>query len=166
MHIYVSDIGALDDLLVRIHVSRQRPSYRRRLLEGIDALDGIGGLRVLRAIARQLQLRDRVSVGDIAVDMGIGQSSASRAVDDVCRRGLASKTTCSDDLRKARLTLSDAGRAVLATADANRQRLLSQATEGWSPDETVKLTELLRSEERRVGKERRGRGERHDGQEK
>src|SRR5690625_5504316 len=89
MHIYVSDIGALDDLLVRIHVSRQRPSYRRRLLEGIDALDGIGGLRVLRAIARQLQLRDRVSVGDIAVDMGIGQSSASRAVDDVCRRGLA-----------------------------------------------------------------------------
>src|SRR5699024_10168613 len=116
MHIYVSDIGALDDLLVRIHVSRQRPSYRRRLLEGIDALDGIGGLRVLRAIARQLQLRDRVSVGDIAVDMGIGQSSASRAVDDVCRRGLASKTTSSDDLSKARPPSRDFCRCALAAA--------------------------------------------------
>lgn len=137
------ELDDLDDLLVRIHRSRQRPAYRRQVLQGITALDGIGGLRVLRAIERGMHAGDQVTVGDVATEMGIGHSTASRSVDDVCQRGLARKTACTDDLRKARLVLTDHGRTVLEQANGNRQQLLAQATHSWSGDDVETLTGLL-----------------------
>lgn len=134
---------ALDDLLVQINAARQWPAYRRRLLEGISVLDGIGGLRVLRALERHAKPHEHATVRDVATVMGIGRSAASRAVDEVCRRGLVDKNLRTDDLRMTRLSLTECGRRVLEQADENRQRLLAVATAGWSPAEVTELTTLL-----------------------
>lgn len=143
IHINVSVPYSLDDLLIRIHTVRQRPAYRRRLLEGITVLDGIGGLRVLRAIERHAGLHENTTIRDVAMGMDVGHSAASRAVDDVSQRGLVSKTPCTDDMRKTRLALSEDGHAVLKQANANRQHLLAAATANWTPEEIATLTGLL-----------------------
>ncbi len=55
MHIYVphSRYDHLDELLTRLHVARQRPSWRRRLLDGGNPVANVSTLRVLRAVEQR-----------------------------------------------------------------------------------------------------------------
>ena len=78
MHICVphSRYDHLDELLTRLHVARQRPSWRRRLLEG-DPVANVSTLRVLRAVENS---GDGASVSDVAEYMAVEHSTASRTV--------------------------------------------------------------------------------------
>jgi len=139
----VADLSSLDELVVRLVQQRRSPAYRRELLRGMPEGVGIAGLRVLRTIERSLAAGVSPTVKDVAVDHGIEQSTASRAVHAVVAAGLATKSTCGDDLRKARLDLTDAGRDVLEHATRNRQALLQRVTADWSTADVAQLVALL-----------------------
>lgn len=145
LYIYIvhDDLARLDELVVRLARRQRSPRYRRELLRGLPESVGIGGLRVLRSIERAVGHGMAPTVKDIAVDQGIEQSTASRAVNAVVTAGLVARSTCEDDQRKSRLDLTDAGRDVLAHATHNRREMLLAVTSSWQADDLERLIELL-----------------------
>jgi DNA-binding MarR family transcriptional regulator len=135
-------LADLDELVVRLSRRQRSVGYRRELLRGLPEGLGIGGLRVLRSIERRLG-GEAPTVKDVAADHGIEQSTASRAVGAVVAAGLADRSTCDDDQRKSRLSLTPAGHDVLALATRNRQAMLEAVTAEWSDDDLAQLTTRL-----------------------
>jgi len=135
-------LSALDDELVRIRSAMRRPAYRRRFLEGVAVDGGITTVRVLRSVER-LGASQSVSIRDVAEWLGIEHSTASRAVDTAVRAGLLNRLACVDDRRKAVLTLTQSGVAILEKASQQRQDFLSLVTEGWETSEIERLLLLL-----------------------
>lgn len=133
----------LDDLVLRVRHVQRRPGYRRRLLEGVPHITGFAALRVLRAIERAVAGGAPPSIREVSEDLGIEHSTASRAVNDVVAHGLVVKTACADDQRRARLDLTDRGRAELAQATANRRAILADVLDGWSDADVARLAGLL-----------------------
>ena len=122
MHIYVphSRYDHLDELLTRLHVARQRPSWRRRLLDGGDPVANVSTLRVLRAVENS---GGGASISDVAEYMAVEHSTASRTVASVVAAGMLTKASATDDQRRCVLVLTDVGRKALATVtDRRRER--------------------------------------------
>lgn len=119
------------------------PGYRGRMLEGVHQVPGIGSLRVLRSIeSHERQGRD-ASIRDVALDLEIEQSTASRAVNTLVDLGLVTRAVASDDQRRTVLSLSEEGRDAAGRATANRVGLLAETTEGWSATDLRTLGLLL-----------------------
>jgi DNA-binding MarR family transcriptional regulator len=132
----------LDDLLTRIHVARQRPSWRRRLLGGAGAVTNVSTLRVLRAV-EQHQQTEGASIRDVADYMGIEHSTASRTVAAVVAAGLLTKTSAADDQRRSVLVLTDAAREALAAVTDRRRELVAKTISDWPDRDVDSLVELL-----------------------
>jgi len=141
MHIYVplSRYDHLDELLTRLHVARQRPSWRRRLLEG-DPVANVSTLRVLRAVE---QSGEGASVSDVAEYMAVEHSTASRTVGGVVAAGLLTKAYAPDDQRRCVLVLTDVGRKALATVTDRRRELVAETIADWPEADVDTLVALL-----------------------
>ena len=101
LYIYIvprSRYDDLDELLTRIHIARQRPGWRRRLLEESNQVTSVTTLRVLRAVEQCQQVRGGASVRDVAEYMAVEQSTASRTVASVVASGLLTKTSATGAL--------------------------------------------------------------------
>ena len=61
----------LDELLTRIHLARQRPNWRRRLLDGASPVTTVSTLRVLRAVEQCEPVDDGASIRDVAEYMAV-----------------------------------------------------------------------------------------------
>ena len=135
MHIYVpqSRYDQLDELLTRLHVARQRPSWRRRLLDGADPVTNVSTLRVLRAVEQCQRSGGGASISDVAEYMAVEHSTASRTVAAVVAAGLLTKTFATDDQRRCVLVLTDVGRKALATVTDRRRDLVAETIADW-PD--------------------------------
>jgi DNA-binding MarR family transcriptional regulator len=59
------------------------------------------------------------------------------------RSGLLNKSTCTDDLRRVRLTLTPEGTKLLARASTRRREVLAGLTEQWGAEDVDRLVELL-----------------------
>lgn len=136
-------MSRVDDLLLRVRRAQMRPAYRRRVLDGVPHVSGVGELRLLRAIERLAAPGARPSVGDIAVDLAVEHSTASRAVHEADRRGLVSKSPCQDDQRRSLVALTDEGHAALERATANRRRIIADVVAGWPGHDVARLIALL-----------------------
>lgn len=132
----------LDELLANVRVALQRPTYRLKLLSGLDVPGGISTLRLLRAV-EFLSLEAAPSIGDVATRLAVEHSTASRSVDGAVRSGLLSKRACTQDLRRTRLDLTSQGRTLLKKASARRRELLGDVTQGWDADDIDHLVDLL-----------------------
>ena len=141
MHIYVplSRYDQLDELLTRLHVARQRPSWRRRLLEG-DSVTNVSTLRVLRAVE---QCGGGASISDVAEYMAVEHSTASRTVGGVVAEGLLTKAYATDDQRRCVLVLTDVGRKALATVTDRRRELVAETIADWPETDVDTLVALL-----------------------
>jgi DNA-binding MarR family transcriptional regulator len=141
MHIYVplSRYDHLDELLTRLHIARQRPSWRRRLLRG-DPVSNVSTLRVLRAVE---QSGDGASVSDVAEYMAVEHSTASRTVGAVVAAGLLTKAYATDDQRRCVLVLTDVGRKALATVTDRRRELVAETIADWPDADIDTLVVLL-----------------------
>ena len=104
----------LDELLTRIHVARQRPSWRRRLLDEAGPVTNASTLRVLRAVEHCQQVGGGASIRDVAEYMAVEHSTASRTVAATVAAGLLTKTSATDDQRRCELVLSEVGHEALA----------------------------------------------------
>src|SRR5688500_8880021 len=113
----------LDELLTRIHVARQRPAWRRRLLEGAGPVTNVSTLRVLRAVEHCERRGDGASIRDVANYMAVEHSTASRTVAAVVAAGLLTKTSAASDQRRSVLVLTDLGVKALATVTGRRREM-------------------------------------------
>jgi DNA-binding MarR family transcriptional regulator len=145
MHIYVpqSRYDHLDELLTRLHVARQRPSWRRRLLDGGDPVASVSTLRVLRAVEHSQQSGEGASVSDVAEYTAVEHSTASRTVASVVAAGLLTKANATDDQRRCVLVLTDVGRKALATVTDRRRELVAETISDWRDDDVDTLVTLL-----------------------
>ena len=132
----------LDDLLTRIHVVRQRPSWRRRLLDGVGPMANVSTLRVLRAVEQRPPDRG-ASIGDVADYRAVEHSTASRTVASAVAAGLLTKTTAAQDQRRCALVLTEAGRAALADVTDRRRSLVAETIRDWPDADVDTLVRLL-----------------------
>ncbi len=144
MHICVphSRYDHLDELLTRLHVARQRPSWRRRLLDG-NTVANVSTLRVLRAVEHAQQTGDGASISDVAEYMAVEHSTASRTVGAVVAAGLLTKAYATDDQRRCVLVLTDVGRKALATVTDRRRELVAETIADWPDADVDTLVALL-----------------------
>lgn len=139
----LSRYGQLDELLTRIHLARQRPAWRRRLLDKGGPVTNVSTLRVLRAVEECERAGNGASVGDVAEFMAVEHSTASRTVAAVVATGLLTKTSSPDDQRRCELVLTDVGRRALAAVTDRRRDLVADAIADWPDAEVDILVTLL-----------------------
>jgi DNA-binding MarR family transcriptional regulator len=133
----------LDELLTRIHVARQRPNWRRRLLDESTPVTNVSTLRALRAVEQCQRLGAGASVRDVADYMAVEHSTASRTVAAVVAAGLLTKTSAADDQRRCVLVLTDVGRKALATVTDRRRELVAETIADWADTDVDQLVTLL-----------------------
>lgn len=138
-----SPLAALDEAIFGFRLATQRPAYRDRLLAGSDFEGGIASLRLLRAVERLTDDGRGPSIRQVAVELGVEHSTASRTADAMVRAGRVSKSRCSDDQRQARLELTESGHSTLAAASTRRQEVLATLVEDWAPEDLDTLAVLL-----------------------
>lgn len=133
----------LEDLLTRIAVARQRPSWRRRVLDQAGPVTNASALRVLRAVEQSELHGGGASIRDVADFLAVEHSTASRSVGAVVAAGLVTKTFATDDQRRCALVLTDAGRQALATVTARRRDLVAEMIADWPAENVDTLVGLL-----------------------
>jgi DNA-binding MarR family transcriptional regulator len=145
MHICVpqSRYDHLDELLTRIHVARQRPGWRHRLLDGAIPVASVSTLRVLRAVEQSQKTGAGASIRDVAEYTAVEHSTASRTVAAVVAAGLLTKTSAADDQRRCVLVLTDVGRKALETVTDRRRELVAESIADWPDTDVDALVTLL-----------------------
>jgi DNA-binding MarR family transcriptional regulator len=138
-----SPFDHLDDLLTRIHVARQRPSWRRRLLDGAGPVTNVSTLRTLRAVEHHQRNGGGASIGDVADYLAVEHSTASRTVSAVVAAGLLTKSPADDDQRRSVLVLTDIGVKALATVTERRRDLVAETVADWDVADIDQLVTLL-----------------------
>jgi DNA-binding MarR family transcriptional regulator len=138
------DLDVVDDVVQQLVRQVRGSSYRGRVLAGVDSITGINTLRVLRSIESRLALAEEPAILDVARDLDIEQSSASRAVTVAVDAGLVERVPSTADQRRARLDLTPRGRDALSAATANRKSLLREITRDWSDDDLGAFGRLAR----------------------
>ncbi|MGD9619244.1 MAG: MarR family winged helix-turn-helix transcriptional regulator [Mycolicibacterium sp.] len=139
----VSRYSQLDELLTRIHLARQRPSWRRRLLAGADPVMSVSTLRVLRAVVECQRAGDGASIRDVAEFLAVDHSTASRAVATVVAADMLKKTSSPEDQRRCVLVLTDVGKKALAVVTERRQDLIAEIIADWPDADVETLVALL-----------------------
>lgn len=132
----------LDDLLTRIHVARQRPQWRHRVLGTDSLVSTVSTLRALRAV-EHCQDAGGASIRDVADFLAVEHSTASRIVAAVVAAGLLSKSSAADDQRRCALTLTDVGRKELAAVTDRRRDLVADTVADWPDTDVDTLVALL-----------------------
>jgi DNA-binding MarR family transcriptional regulator len=141
-------LASLDAALLDVRRLGRRPGYRSRLLAAVgDAID-ISTVRVLRAVERGHgsgggDADGGICVGDVAARLEVDPSTASRLVDQQVTTGYLQRQRCATDRRRSTLTLTDAGRTVLAEVTGARLDLLAEVTADWSEHEVATLATAL-----------------------
>ena len=85
-----------------------------------------------------------VSVADVAHQLGIDRSGASRFVADAVEHGYLSRDAAPADARRAVLSITPAGRELLDGAHAWQERVFAELTAGWPPSDAAAFAGHLR----------------------
>lgn len=130
----------LDHALLEVRRLVNRPGYRRRLLGPLGRRIELSTVRVLHAVD---QAPTPPSIGDVATTLAIDPSTASRLVEQRVNEGLLVRSPDPHDRRRAVLTLTASGRALLEELATSRRHMLAEVTAGWSTTERADLETLL-----------------------
>jgi DNA-binding MarR family transcriptional regulator len=133
----------LDELLVRVHTVRQRPGWRRRLIDDTGTVPSLSTLRVLRAVEQKEKTGQGASIGEVAEYMAVEHSTASRSVGNVVAAGLLTKTLSPDDQRRCVLVLTDTGRKALSEVTERRRQMVAETVAEWPATDVDTLVDLL-----------------------
>lgn len=94
-------------------------------------------------LLRRLRKAGELSVGELAEQLGISQSSATIACQRLERQGLLTRRRSGDDERVVLVALTDHGVERLEAWAARRREALSQVVAHLEPDEQADLERLL-----------------------
>lgn len=107
------------------------------------SLGGAARFRLLDALVAAAARGERMGISEIADAIHVDQPRASRLVNDAVERGLITRRTDERDARRSVVELSDAGRALLETSRATRRSAVTEALDGFTPDEIATFSALL-----------------------
>jgi DNA-binding MarR family transcriptional regulator len=134
-------LTSLDDALFDIQRIVRRPGYRARLLAALRIRVELSTVRVLRAVER---FGDQAPcIGDIADQLLIDPSTASRFVEHQVDARYLERRRDPSDGRRSQLLLTDSGRALLDEVTDARRQILAEVTADWAPSDLDRLSELL-----------------------
>ena len=106
-----------------------------------DRMSGVARIRLLGALLAAGETR--MGISEIATEIGVDQPRASRLVNEAAERGLVSRGVDPTDARRSVVTLTDAGRAAIATARESSRTAVSTALADFTPDEAAQFAVLL-----------------------
>lgn len=132
---------AIDAALMRLRrlwtTPRRHTDLQRDVGEGVP----MSHVLVVDAVARSGD--DEVTVGTVAEQLSINESTASRLVDATVRAGLVHRGRSSQDSRRAVLTLTDGGRQLYHRSVEFRLGYLGHLLGDWPPDDRATFARLL-----------------------
>lgn len=131
----------LDRGLMRLRRLWLQEGRKRRLIDEVGSPIAMSVLRTIFAI--DALNSDHTSVSDVAAELEVDASTASRLVESAVSNGFAERSPSSVDRRKSVLKLTSEGRHMLLKARAGRTKLLAEVTAKWSEDEIVLIAMLL-----------------------
>ena len=133
----ITDPSMIDEIVVH---------YRRvgRALRAADPADWASGLtmpqlRVLFLLGRS----EPMPVGSVAEAMRISQPSATETVDRLVRAGLVTRTTCQNDRRVVRTSLTPEGRDIVDRPWEARRAVLADALARGTPEQQDEIARGL-----------------------
>ena len=86
---------------------------------------------------------DAATVGGVAHQLGVDRSVASRLVADAVAAGLVERSTSSRDARRAAVSLTTEGAALLAHAEAWQEEAFARLTADWEDADRARLAGYL-----------------------
>jgi DNA-binding MarR family transcriptional regulator len=121
---------------------------RRWILQASEDLTGeqrrVQDILVLDAVAAAGRHGAEVAVADVAHQLGIDRSGASRFVTAAVENGYLERRPSEADARRAVLTLTPAGRELLAASHAWQEKAFARLTAGWDPEDAGRFAGYLR----------------------
>lgn len=133
-----ADVSAVWEELSRLsRIARQHTGPLARAL-GLE-IEG-GALAILGVLAKLGPRR----LGEVASDLGLSHSVASRHVASLEALGYVTRHSDANDRRAQVIALTDKGRAHLAQIREGHRRFLDDALADWNDDDIATLARLLR----------------------
>lgn len=140
-------IGQIDLAIFRLRRIWQKPSLNRQLraAQGDDsARIHLSNIFVVHAIARVAAECDtEITIGAVADRLDVDPSTASRLVAGAIDAGMVTRRSSAVDARRAQLTLTDEGRAVLGHAAKVRRDYIGGLMTDWTPEDRDTFARLL-----------------------
>jgi DNA-binding MarR family transcriptional regulator len=131
--------GELVDAL--LSASRVMVAVAARSLAGLDADVTLAQFRTLIVLAARGPQR----VVDVSAELGVNPSTGTRMCDRLVRKGLIRRARTSGDRRVIRLTLTPAGRDLVAEVTRQRREELSRLVAAVPADSHATLVAGLRA---------------------
>lgn len=138
-------LPTIDAALMRLRrlwvTPRRRADLERDVGEGVP----MSQVLVVDAVARahDADPTAEVTVGTVAEQLSVSESTASRLVDGTVRAGLAERHRSAADARRAVLSLTGAGDAVVERALRYRLAHLDRILDGWPAADRHDFARLL-----------------------
>ena len=98
--------------------------------DGTGDVARVGHVLVLEAIDAALA-SGSAAIGDVAVELGLDRSNASRMLAGAVATGLVTKAVSPDDARRTELAMTSAGRSLLAAARTWQEEAFARLVAGW-----------------------------------
>jgi DNA-binding MarR family transcriptional regulator len=108
-------------------------------LAEVDAVVTVPQLRVLM----MAHTRSPLNVAAVAAGMAVSPSNASRVCDRLIKAGLLDRRESTSDRRHVRLTLTEAGRALVEKVTGHRRAAIERALRNMSAPQRQPLVEAL-----------------------
>lgn len=102
----------------------------------------VGHVLVLEAIDAALATGTG-AIGEVARQLGLDRSNASRMLAEAVAAGLVTKTVAPGDARRTELGITATGRELLAAARAWQDRAFAGLVAGWPPADARRLADYL-----------------------
>ncbi len=122
--------------------SRRGPLRAAEEISGEDLR--VHDIVVLDAVDTAAQHTPEVSVTDVAHQLGLDHSGASRFVAATVERGYLARRPSTVDSRRAALTVTDAGQDLLTASHAWQDDIYARLTATWEPDDAARFSGYLR----------------------
>jgi DNA-binding MarR family transcriptional regulator len=98
--------------------------------DGTGNVTHVGHVLVLEAIDAA-SARGSAAIGDVAVELGLDRSNASRLLAEAVSAGLVTKSTAPDDARRTELGTTAEGRTLLVAARSWQEEAFMHLVAGW-----------------------------------
>lgn len=101
-------------------------------------------IAVLDAVATAARDNAEVAVADVAHQLGLDHSGASRFVSAAVERGYLHRAASAQDSRRAVLTVTRSGRRLLDASHLWQDDVYARLVAGWDPADAARLAQYLR----------------------
>jgi DNA-binding MarR family transcriptional regulator len=130
--------------LVRFWSRQWAPDVVQQLDPDAPATGTVQNLYVIQAIHGAAGSGAEVTVADVARQLGLDRSVASRMIGDAVRDGYVRRDTSHRDARRAALSLTETAHEFLANSNAFQQQAFERLVAHWPAEDRDRFSGYLR----------------------